>query len=199
MANKNVYIFIFDGFADWEISFVTPHIQKSEKYNLITVSLTGQQVKSMGGLDIIPNYKVSEMDSENIAILILPGGDAWERKELREIIPTIQKLAARHIPIAAICAATTLLADMKLLDSIKHTSNAKSYLNKSCPNYEGQDNYQGQDNYSKPTAISDANIITSSGVAPVEFAREIFKLLKVYDEQTIEKWYQLFKQGIWQE
>ena len=95
--------------------------------------------------------------------------------------------------------ATTLLADMKLLDSIKHTSNAKSYLNKFCPNYEGQDNYQGQDNYLNPNAISDANIITSSGVAPIEFAREIFRLLKVYDEPTIEKWYQLFKQGIWQE
>jgi putative intracellular protease/amidase len=199
VANKKVYIFLFDGFADWEISFVTPHIQKSLKYNLITVSLSGQQVRSMGGLTIIPNYKLSEMDYENIAMFILPGGDAWERKELQEIIPSIYKLAGRHIPIAAICAATTLLADMKLLDSIKHTSNAKSYLNKFCPNYEGQDNYQGQDNYSNPTAISDANIITSSGVAPVDFAREIFKLLKVYDEPTIEKWYQLFKQGVWQE
>ena len=199
MANKKVYIFLFDGFADWEISFVTPHIQKTEEYDLITVSLSGQQVKSMGGLTVVPNYKLLEMDYENCAMFILPGGDAWERKELQEIIPTIQKLAGRQIPIAAICGATTLLAEMKLLDSIKHTSNAKSYLNKFCPNYEGQDNYQGQDNYLNPTAISDANIITSSGIAPIEFAKEIFKLLKVYDESTIEKWYQLFKQGIWQE
>ena len=199
MVNKKVYIFLFDGFADWEISFVSPHIQKSEKYDLTTASLDGQKVKSMGGITVIPDCKLSEIDYENIAMLILPGGDAWERKELREIIPTIQKLADQQIPIAAICGATTLLADLKLLDSIKHTSNAKSYLNKFCPGYEGQDNYQGQDNYLNPTAISDANIITSSGIAPIEFAREILSLLKVYDQLTTERWYQLFKQGLWQE
>jgi putative intracellular protease/amidase len=199
MPNTKVYIFLFDGFADWEISFVGSHIQKSEKYDLITISLEGQKLKSMGGITVIPDCKFSEIDIENTAMLILPGGDAWERKELREIIPTIKKLAARKIPIAAICAATTLLADMKLLDSIKHTSNSKSYLIKFCPGYEGQDNYLAQDNYLNPTAITDANIITSSGIAPIEFAREILKLLEVYDEPTIEKWYQLFKHGIWQE
>ena len=199
MANKKVYIFLFDGFADWEISYVTPHLQKNEKYDLATVSLNGQNVKSMGGLEVISNYKLADTDYENIAMLILPGGDAWERKELREIIPIIQKLVQRQIPIAAICGATTLLADMKLLDSIKHTSNAKKYLKEICPDYEGQENYVGQENYSNPTAITDKNIITSSGVAPLEFAREIFKLLTIYDEPTIEKWYQLFKHGIWQE
>jgi putative intracellular protease/amidase len=199
VLNKKVYIFLFDGFADWEISYVTPHIQKSEKYDLATVSLRGQNVKSMGGLEVISNYKLADADYENIAMFILPGGDAWEKKELREIIPFIQKLVQRHIPIAAICGATTLLADMKLLDSIKHTSNTKEYLKKLCPNYQGQDNYEGEENYSNPTAITDNNIITSSGTAPLEFARQIFKFLKIYDDLTIEKWYQLFKHGIWQE
>ena len=198
MTNKKVYIFLFDGFADGEISYVTPHLQKSEKYELATVSLTGQNVKSMGGLQVISNYRLSDINYENSAMFILPGGDAWERKELPEVIPFIQNLAQRQIPIAAICGATTLLADMKLLDSVKHTSNSKDYLNKFCPNYEGQDNYVGKEDYSNPIAITDCNIITSSGIAPVEFAKEIFKLLRIYDEPTIEKWYQLFKHGIWQ-
>lgn len=88
---------------------------------------------------------------------------------------------------------------MKLLDSIKHTSNSKQYLNQISPDYNGQENYRGKEDYSDPIAVTDSNIITSSGVAPLEFAREIFKHLKIYDELTIEKWYQLFKQGIWQE
>ncbi len=199
MANKKVYIFLFDGFADWEISYVTPHLQKSKKYDLATVSLSGQNVESMGGLQVISNYKLAEADYENIAMLILPGGDAWERKELREVIPIVQKLVQGQVPIAAICAATTLLADMNLLDSIKHTSNSKEYLKNNCPGYNGQDYYEGEENYSNPTAITDNNIITSSGTAPLEFAREIFKFLKIYDDLTIEKWYQLFKHGIWQE
>jgi len=199
VGNKKVYIFLFDGFADWEIAYVTPHLHKSDKYELLTVSLSGQQIRSMGGLTVISDYKLSGIDYENCAMLILPGGDAWERKELREIIPTIRKLKDRQTPIAAICGATTVLADMKLLDSINHTSNSKNYLIKFCPDYKGQGNYQGDDNYFNPIAISDANIITSSGIASIEFAREILSLLKVYDEPTIEKWYKLFKQGIWQE
>ena len=190
---------MFDGFADWEISYVTPHIQKSEKYDLATFSLNGQNVISMGGLQVICNYKLADIDYENAAMLILPGGDAWERKELREVIPFVQKLVQKQIPVAAICGATTLLADIQVLDSVKHTSNSKEYLKNICPGYNGQDYYQGQEDYSNPTAITDSNIITSSGVAPIEFAREIFKLLKIYDEATIEKWYQLFRYGTWQE
>ena len=199
MANNKVSIFLFDGFADWEISFVTPHIQQSKKYDLVTVSINGQTVKSMGGLHVTPDFKLADMDYENIAMFILPGGDAWERKELREVIPIVHKLVQKKVPVAAICAATTLLADMQLLDSIKHTSNSKQYLIQISPDYKGQENYEGEEGYSNPIAVTDSNIITASGVVPLEFAREIFKVLKIYDEPTIEKWYRLFKQGIWQE
>jgi len=199
MRNKKVYVLLFDGFADWEISYATPHIEKNENYSLVTTSVRGENVKSMGGLDVICKCKLSEIDYGNAAMLILPGGDAWEKKELPEIIPVVKELVQKQIPIAAICAATTLLADMKLLNSIKHTSNAKKYLEKFCPDYKGQEHYVGQEGYSDPTAVTGGNIITSSGVAPLEFAREIFKLLKIYDDPVIEKWYQLFKHGTWQE
>ena len=198
MTNKKVYIFLFDGYADWEISYASPHIEKNKKYDLLTTSISGGNVKSMGGLEVISNCKLSDLDYENMAMFILPGGDAWEKKELREVVPVVEKLVQKQLPLAAICAATTLLADMKLLDAIKHTSNAKTYLEKLCPDYQGQENYIGQDG-SDPTAVKDNNIITASGTAALEFAKEIFKLLKIYDELTIEKWYQLFKFGIWQE
>ena len=47
--------------------------------------------------------------------------------------------------------------------------------------------------------IRDHHIITASGIASIEFAREIFKVLELFDEPAIEKWYQLFKHGVWQE
>jgi len=36
-------------------------------------------------------------------------------------------------------------------------------------------------------------------VAPIEFAREIFEKIELTDKQNIEKWFQLFKHGIWSE
>jgi hypothetical protein len=47
-------------------------------------------------------------------------------------------------------------------------------------------------------AVTDKNIITATGTAPVEFAREIFKMLSLMDETKIEEWFQLFKNGIWE-
>jgi hypothetical protein len=45
-------------------------------------------------------------------------------------------------------------------------------------------------------AVADENIITATGVAPIEFAREIFRAIELYDEENLEKWFQLFKNGV---
>jgi len=199
MKKKKVYLFLFDGYADWEMGFITPQIVQSEKYDLVTVSLRGEKVTSMGGLHVAPDGKLADLSYADAALFILPGGDAWEAKAFREVIPAVREFIQQQVPVAAICGATTLLGDMNLLDSIKHTSNTKTYLSQQCPVYAGQDYYQGGDNTAIPGAVTDGLVISASGSAPVEFSREILRLLKIYDEQTIGKWYSLFKHGIWQE
>jgi hypothetical protein len=74
---------------------------------------------------------------------------------------------------------------------VNHTSNVRGFLKAISPEYQGESLYSDQ------RAVTDRNIITASGVAPVEFAREIFMKLKIFDEATIEKWFQLFKNGVW--
>lgn len=32
---KNIYMFLFDGYSDWEISYLTPEITKDERFDLI--------------------------------------------------------------------------------------------------------------------------------------------------------------------
>ncbi len=78
------------------------------------------------------------------------------------------------------------------MDNVKHTSNDLQYLKMVAPNYTGEHLYQHE------KAYSDQHIITANGTAPIEFAREIFKAIS-YDATLIEKWYQLFKNGIWSE
>ncbi|PWS26115.1 hypothetical protein DHW03_15060 [Pedobacter yonginense] len=79
------------------------------------------------------------------------------------------------------------------LDHSEHTSNALFYLQNFAVNYSGSNNYKDE------LAVTDNNIITANGIAPIEFPREIFKTLKLYDKIEIEKWFQLFKHGIWTE
>jgi hypothetical protein len=39
MKNSKVYVFIFDGYSDWEPSYAMAEISKSDKYQLLTVAL----------------------------------------------------------------------------------------------------------------------------------------------------------------
>lgn len=193
MKVKGVYIFLFNGYSDWEISYAAPEIMNSRKYSIKTFSLDGRNVKSMGGLNVNPDMPLNEIDISTVAMLVLPGGNAWEEKKLNEIIPFVKTLRSSGIPVAAICGATLFLADIGLLNNIKHTSNAREYLQKISTAYKGKDKYQDA------LAVTDDNIITASGVAPIEFAREIFLKIELYEPVMVERWYQLFKNGIWVE
>lgn len=44
-------------------------------------------------------------------------------------------------------------------------------------------------------SVSDQGVITASGTAPLEFAREIFNELNLYKDEVLEAWYKLFKTG----
>lgn len=190
---KKIFIYLFDGFSDWEIAYLTPEIKKNEKIELTYFSKEGNSVVSMGGLQVTPDSSLSEITPENIDLLILPGGTAWETGGNKEIEQLTKDVLDAGKAIAAICAATTFLGQLGLLDDVKHTSNDLNYLKAVVPEYLGEANYQ------KALAVTDKNIITANGIAPIEFAKEVFTKIELYDLDTIEKWFQLFKNGIWKE
>ncbi|OCB71807.1 type 1 glutamine amidotransferase family protein [Flavobacterium crassostreae] len=190
MTNK-IAVFLFNGFSDWEISYLTPEITKSKKLELIYFSKDGNPVTSMGGLQIIPTTSLGELKSKEIGMLILPGGMAWEKAENNELEKLTLEFFNAGKSIAAICAATTFLGQLGILNHLKHTSNDLSYLKAISPKYKGSDKYQNV------LAQTDLNIITANGIAPIEFAAAIFKKTQLKSENEIEKWFQLFKNGIW--
>jgi len=188
---KKIFIFLFNGFSDWEIAFLTPEIKKSDEFDVVYFSKDGSSISSMGGLQVSPDNSLKEVNTNDIDMLILPGGTAWERDENNEIETLVKTLFASGKEIAAICAATTYLGKQGILNHLKHTSNDLNYLKGIAPQYSGEENYLNS------LAVSDKNIITANGIAPIEFAKEIFTKLKLYDSNNIEKWFQLFKNGIW--
>lgn len=190
---KKIYVFLFDGYSDWEISYLTPEIAKDERFDLVYFSETGNEVTSMGGLQVMPTTSLNELKIEEVKLLILPGGVAWEKREITAINNLVSELFKKGNTIAAICGATFYLGQLGILDNLNHTSNDLSYLIAVVPEYRGQENYQNK------LAETDKNIITANGIAPIEFAAEIFKKIKLKPDDEIEKWFQLFKNGIWSE
>ena len=45
---KNVFVFLFDGFADWEIAYLTPEIKKNKQFELIYFSKK-RKINSING------------------------------------------------------------------------------------------------------------------------------------------------------
>lgn len=183
---KKTYLLVFNGLSDWEPGLAVAEINKSDKYVVQTVGFNKETIKTMGGISIVPDYSLQEIDYEAAAILILPGGKMWEMDPLDELVPVVKKFIDLKIPVAAICGPTVFLTRHGLVENIKHTSNGRAYLK----NIIGE--YKGSDLYINKPSVSDKGIMTANGIAFLEFAREVLGELGVYDDETLEAWYEFF-------
>jgi putative intracellular protease/amidase len=193
METGTVHLFVFDTMADWEPAFAVAGINNPEfqrepgRYKVATVGLTREPVTTIGGIRILPALTFDEIAPASSAMLVLPGGTSWEQGENLPAIDKASEFLAAGVPVAAICAATLALARGGLLNNRKHTSNVREYLNAS--------GYCGSALYQNAPAVTDGNLITASGMAPVDFAYQIFKLLRLYSDAALEAWYALFRSG----
>jgi putative intracellular protease/amidase len=193
LNSETVHLFVFDTMADWEAAFAIAAINNPQfqsvpgRYRVVTTAVSLAPVTTMGGVRIQPDVSLDALTPDSSAMLILPGGASWEAGGNAEALQLAARFIACGVPVAAICAATLALARAGLLDHLRHTSNAREYLISS--------GYRGTGFYCGSPAITDQNVITASGIAPIDFAREIFRVLNLYPTASIEAWYDLFKQG----
>lgn len=183
-------LYVHDGLADWEAGFILPELAKAS-FEIKTIAESQQAVKTMGGLTVLPDFKIADVDWRSISILILPGGLSWMNQDLnQQIVKLLPMLNERGITLAGICGATVPLARTGLLNNIRHTSNYLQFLKEAAPNYTGDKLYCNK------LAVCDGNIITASGIGAIEFSYEIIKVLNVYDGQKAKDWYEFFKNGV---
>lgn len=188
MALK-AYVVLFDGFADWEASFILPELNVNERFDVVYVGLTEPQVISRAGMSIHADITFERINIDNAGLLLLPGGTLWEQATAERAVCAVRNFVAKGIPVAAICGATIVPAKAGVLNDVRHTSNGPEYLPRFVPEYTGQQLYQNQ------PACTDGNIVTASGAAAIEFAYELIKLLNVYPANEAEQWFRLFKDG----
>jgi putative intracellular protease/amidase len=190
MPAKAVYLLVVDGYADWEPAHAVPELRRHGHYRVETVGLTPAPVTSMGGLSVLPSKALADVDPSDVAVFIVPGGDRWQEAPIEpELVELLTALDTRDVPIAAICAATVAIARIGLLKGRRHTSNALEYLRKYVPDYSEADNYVDA------PAVRDRKLITASGLADVEFARELFEELDVLPAGARAQWAQIFRSG----
>ncbi|MFA6076196.1 MAG: type 1 glutamine amidotransferase family protein [Negativicutes bacterium] len=189
-----VYLYLLDTLADWEIGFITAELNSNrfldktkEAISIIKIGNTTEAIRTMGGISISPDECIDNIQFNEGDLLILPGADTWMDDNNQEIMAIISDLIERKVIIAAICGATIALAKKGLLNNRRHTSNDKDYLKMVCPEYSGDAYYLNE-----PVVVDD-NLITATGLAPLEFSYEIFKKISAMKANTLEAWYQLYK------
>jgi putative intracellular protease/amidase len=188
--NGKVHVLVFDGFADWEPAHALAELRRSGGLDVVAVGFTERPVTSMGGLRVLPEITVDAVDLAAVRVLILPGGEMWERAAPpAALVGLLRQLEDSGITIAAICAATLAAAHAGLLNTRRHTSNGREYLADAVPSYTGSELYVDE------LAARDRGVITASGVGNVEFAREIMAELGVLSADDLAVWYDLFKHG----
>ncbi|HJV62889.1 MAG TPA: type 1 glutamine amidotransferase family protein [Albitalea sp.] len=193
MEQQTVHLFVFDTLADWEIGYAIAGINNPQfqsepgRYRIVTVALEARPVTTIGGLMVLPHMTLDALAPEDSAMLILPGGRFWDDGKNGEAASKAKAFLAAGVPVAAICGATAGLARVGVLDMMRHTSNAPEYL--------AATRYLGAALYLDQPAVTDGKLVTASSTAPVDFAHEIFKQLKLYSTETLEAWYGLFKTG----
>lgn len=194
MQRKTVHLFVLDAMADWEAAYALVGINQPAfqthpgRYAVRTVGPTRNPVRTMGGVTISPDLALDELTPGDSAMLILPGGMAWDEGEHDRVAEKAGEFLAAGVPVAAICGATAGLARRGLLDGRRHTSNAAEYLG-AVPGYAGQASYVNE------AAARDGDLITASGTSPIEFARLVFERLELYTPEVLEAWYTLYKTG----
>lgn len=191
---RTIYLYVCDTMADWEIGYLTAEINTGRYFKkglspckIVTVGIDVSPVTTMGGLKILPDISVAECDIKSADALILPGGDTWLEASHEPIIKKVEQGIKENMIVAAICGATMGLAKHGFLDSRPHTSNDLGYLKMVCPDYKGEAYYKNE------PAVTDGNLITATGVAPLEYTLEVLKALQVFSPETLEAWYQLYK------
>jgi putative intracellular protease/amidase len=187
---ETVHVALYDTFVDWEIGYAIDHVNNPEwqkqpgRYSVATVGATLDPVTTTGGLRMLPDTTLDGLKPSDSAMLILAGNNVWNTDRFTPFADKAREFLAAGVPVAAICGATGGLALAGLLDDRAHTSNAAEFL-------DGL-GYAGGSRYVDEPAVTDGDLITATGIAPVHFAREIFQRLDLYEPDVLDAWFALY-------
>lgn len=194
MKTRKVYIYVFNTMSDWEVGYLTAELntgryfkKELEPLKVITAGIDKNPITTMGGLKILPEISINECNLHRKDVLILPGGESWTSEVHEPVLEKAKEALIQGTVVAAICGATLGLAKKGLLDSRNHTSNDLDYLKMVVPNYSGEKYYKTY------ASVSDDNLVTASGTAPLEFTFQVLKLLDVFKEEALNSWLNLYK------
>ncbi|MCI0685680.1 MAG: DJ-1/PfpI family protein [Sporichthyaceae bacterium] len=182
------HLAVYNSLADWEVGHLLVELRTGRftgsRWNVVTVAEASEPVTTMGGIRILPDTMLADLDPAASDLLILPGADMWDSGSGEAFAAVATRFLDAGVPVAAICGATAGLARAGLLDQRRHTSAAPEYLMAT--------GYAGGDQYVDERAVIDGDLITAGPQSPVQFARATLQRLGLASDQTLEAYEGVF-------
>lgn len=163
-----IYVFLADGFEETEAVAPIDIIRRAEK-EVITVGIGSDTVRSSHGITMLADITDMQMVlDERVEMIVLPGGmpGTLNLEKNAAVQAAIDFCVEKNIPVAAICAAPSILGKKGLLKGRKATC---------FPGFEGF--LEGAE-LSSDSVVTDGNITTGVGPgAAVEFGLKLVEIL----------------------
>ncbi len=115
-----IYLLLTDGFEEIE-AFTPVDVLRRCGAELKTVGVHGKRVSGAHNIVTEADIEISEVQKEDMEMLILPGGAGYAGLKTPEVYELIKYAAENSIVTGAICAAPSILGEMGLLENKKAT------------------------------------------------------------------------------
>ena len=191
MTAPTAHVAVYDSLADWEAGHLLAELRSGRftgtRFDVITVAESPEPITTMGGVRVVPDMLLADLDPADSDLLILPGADIWDEDGGEAFAAAAARFLDAGVPVAAICGATAGLARAGLLDERDHTSAAAEYLLAT--------GYAGAVRYVDERAVVDGDLITAGPQSPVQFARATLARLGLASDRTLEAYEAVFHRG----
>jgi putative intracellular protease/amidase len=188
MSNLTAHVAVYDTLADWEVGHLLAELRTGRltgaPFEVVTVAESRDPVTTMGGVRIVPDALLADLDPADSDLLVLPGADMWDAGGGAPFAAVAGRFLDARVPVAAICGATAGLARAGLLDDRRHTSAAAEYL--------AATGYAGGDRYVDERAVVDGDLVTAGPQSPVQFARAALGRLRLASPELLDAYEGVF-------
>jgi putative intracellular protease/amidase len=188
MPDRTAHVAVFDTFNDSEAGLLLVELRTgrftSEPFDIVTVAESSEPILTMGGVRIVPDALLGDLEPADSDLLVLAGGDLWDSGGGGAFAAVAARFLEAGVPVAAICGATAGLARAGLLDEREHTSAGPEYL--------AATGYAGGRLYREQRAVIAGDLITAGPQSPVQFARATLGRLGLAPERILDAYEALF-------
>lgn len=95
-----ILCYIYDGMADFEITFLFHRLRNTGDYEIISISDSTDKIMAQSGLEYVPVNKIDDVtDLEDVEALIIPGGPI--NNQQNSICPLIKNMINKGKLVAA--------------------------------------------------------------------------------------------------